>query len=108
MALESLAGSTLRVGGEDVRARRTPLFFLSPTCPVCKTLLPTLRRILAEEPGGVRIVYASDGEVAEHRAFASEHGLDDRGYVLSRELGMRFEVSKLPFAVLIVPIACVP
>ena len=42
---KALNGRTLRVGGEDPNGRRTLLFFLSPTCPVCKTLLPTVRAI---------------------------------------------------------------
>ena len=101
LSLPSLRGATVRLGGEESSARRTLLFFLSPTCPVCKTLLPTLRRIAREESPGLRIVYASDGAPEEHQAFVREHGLADADYVLSQELGMRFEVSKLPFAVLI-------
>ena len=101
LALPSLRGATVRLGGEESRARRTLLFFLSPTCPVCKTLLPTLRRIAREQSPELRIVYASDGAPEEHQAFVREHGLADADYVLSQELGMRFEVSKLPFAVLI-------
>ena len=101
LALPSLRGATVRLGGEESQARSTLLFFLSPTCPVCKTLLPTLRRVAREESPGLRIVYASDGAPEEHQAFVREHGLADADYVLSQELGMRFEVSKLPFAVLI-------
>ncbi len=100
LALPSLRGATVRLGGEASQARSTLLFFLSPTCPVCKTLLPTLRRVAREESPGLRIVYASDGAPEEHQAFVREHGLADADYVLSEELGMRFEVSKLPFAVL--------
>jgi hypothetical protein len=37
----------------------------------------------------------------EHAAFAAEHGLDPASYVLSRELGLRFEVATAPYAVLI-------
>ncbi len=100
LALPSLRGATVRLGGEESLARSTLLFFLSPTCPVCKTLLPTLRRVAREESPGLRIVYASDGAPEEHQAFVREQGLADADYVLSEELGMRFEVSKLPFAVL--------
>lgn len=97
LSLPSLAGGPVRLGGES--GERTLLFFLSPTCPVCKTLLPTLARVAREEAQDLRVVYASDGTPEEHRAFALEHGLAD--YVLSQELGMRFAVSKLPYAVLI-------
>jgi methylamine dehydrogenase accessory protein MauD len=96
----ALSGATVRIGGADPERRRTLLFFTSPTCPVCKALLPTLRRAVSEEDG-VRLVVASDGEHTEHTAFARAEQLDPARYVLSRELGLRFEVAKLPYAVLI-------
>jgi methylamine dehydrogenase accessory protein MauD len=93
-------GRSVRIGGADQGGRRTLLFFASPTCPVCKELLPTLRRAVSEEHG-VRLVVASDGEPAEHAAFVREHRLEAASYVLSRDLGLRFAVAKLPYAVLI-------
>jgi methylamine dehydrogenase accessory protein MauD len=101
LALQSLSGASVEVGSPDAHGRRTLLFFLSPTCPVCKTLLPTLRRMLGEEAESLRVVYASDGASEEHARFASEHGLSGADYVLSQTLGLRFEVAKLPYAVLI-------
>jgi methylamine dehydrogenase accessory protein MauD len=95
----SLAGGALPIGGPAPAP--TLLFFLSPTCPVCETLLPTLLRVAAEESPRVRLVLASDGEPAEHRAFVRARGLDPGAYVVSAELGLRFEVAKLPYAVLL-------
>lgn len=95
----ALSGASVRIGGADESGRRTLLFFASPSCPMCKTLLPTVRRAAAGEE--VRLVYASDGDPAEHAAFAHEQALDPASYVLSRELGLRYEVAKLPYAVLI-------
>jgi methylamine dehydrogenase accessory protein MauD len=100
LQLADLAGEVVRVGGESANGERTLLFFLSPTCPVCETLLPTLLRVAQGEPK-LRVVFASDGEPEEHRVFAREHGLDTQGYVVSMELGVRFQVAKLPYAVLI-------
>jgi methylamine dehydrogenase accessory protein MauD len=100
MLAPALSGASLKIGGADESGRRTLLFFASPTCPMCKTLLPTVRRAVAGEER-IRFVLASDGDPAEHEAFAREHGLDPASYVLSRELGVRFEVAKLPYAVLI-------
>jgi methylamine dehydrogenase accessory protein MauD len=96
----ALSGAALAIGGADASGLRTLLFFASPTCPVCKTLLPTVRRAAASEQN-VRVIYASDGDPAEHAAFAREQQIDPAGYVLSRELGLRYEVAKLPYAVLI-------
>jgi len=96
----ALSGAAVKIGGADDAGRSTLLFFASPTCPMCKTLLPTVRRAVAGEER-VRLVLASDGDPAEHAAFARAHDLDPASYVLSRELGVRYEVAKLPYAVLI-------
>jgi methylamine dehydrogenase accessory protein MauD len=99
LALLDFQGRELRVGGES--AERTLLFFLSPTCPVCKTLLPTLDRVARSEVPAIRLVLASDGAPEEHEAFVREHELTRHPYVLSRELGMTYQVGKLPYAVLL-------
>lgn len=82
-------------------SRSTLLFFLSPTCPVCKKLLPILDSIQSGERAWLRVVLASDGEEARQRAFVAEKRLGGYPYVLSTELGMAYRVSRLPFAVLI-------
>lgn len=103
MWLPDLHGERVRVGGADEQGRRTLIFFLSPTCPVCKSLLPTVERVGAEESPAVRIVYASDGVKDEHERFVQSRGLGDREYVLSETLGIHFAVAKLPYAVLLDP-----
>jgi methylamine dehydrogenase accessory protein MauD len=77
-------------------------FFLSPTCPVCKKLLPALRALATAERDRLDIVLASDGDQTEHAAFAQREKLG-LPYVLSAELGMTFRIGKLPYAVLIGP-----
>jgi methylamine dehydrogenase accessory protein MauD len=99
--VENLEGQPVRIGGQDADQARTLLFFLSPTCPVCATLLPTLERMVRDRPTQTRVVHASDGPPDEHEAFCREKGIARSDYVLSRDLGMHFEVSKLPYAVLI-------
>src|SRR5690606_25687303 len=76
------------------------LFFLSPTCPVCKKLMPILRSIASTEKSWLRVVLASDGEMPEHLAFYKQANLDPFPYILSTSLGMSFHISKLPYAVL--------
>lgn len=82
-------------------ARSTLVFFLSPTCPVCKKLLPILKSIRQVEANWLGIVLASDGDTVEHEEFRRRADLTDYPYVLSAELGMKYQVSKLPYAVLI-------
>ncbi len=98
---EALAGGSILVGARDLEGKRALLFFLSPTCPVCKSLLPALRSLARSESRRVRVLLASDGPREEHEAFAREHGLERFPYLLSAELGLAYQVGKLPYAVLI-------
>lgn len=98
-ALQDVRGTAVTVGGPQ--AASTLLFFLSPTCPVCKKLTPVLKSIRASEGNWLRVVLASDGEQPEHLAFLRQAGLGDFDYVLSRELGMHLQIGKLPYAVLL-------
>ncbi len=97
--LDSITGGKVVIGGAGKQS--TLLFFASPTCPVCKKLLPILRTLANDEVKWVRLVLASDGDLDEHRAFVQAQKLAQFPYVLSSQLGMTFRVSRLPFAVLI-------
>jgi methylamine dehydrogenase accessory protein MauD len=92
-------GSVQKIGGIEAEGRRTLLFFVSPTCPVCKELLPAARSLCARED--LRLVLASDGERDEHQGFVRRHGLDRDAYVLSGELGRAWQVARLPHAALL-------
>lgn len=97
--LDALGGGRVRLGG--VQARSMLIFFLSPTCPVCKKLLPILKSIQAAEAKWLDIVLASDGDAPAHEAFRQRAQLTGFPYVLSAALGMQYRVSKLPHAVLV-------
>ena len=81
--------------------RSTLVFFLSPSCPVCKQLLPALRSVARAEASWLDVVLASDGTRVEHEAYVARERLDDFPYVLSAPLGVAYRVGKLPYAVLI-------
>lgn len=98
--IESLAGGRVAVGGTG-KTRSQLLFFLSPTCPVCKKLLPILRSVQHSERTWLDVVLASDGDHAEHLAFYRKAKLADFPYLLSTDLGMALKVGRLPYAVLI-------
>ncbi len=76
------------------------IFFMSPTCPVCKKLLPILRSVKSDESKWLDVVLASDGEVEKHKRFIETANLSGFPYVVSTELGLAYRVSRLPFAVL--------
>jgi methylamine dehydrogenase accessory protein MauD len=99
MVVTDVAGARVSVGGSSETS--TLLFFVSPTCPVCKSLLPTVERVAGDE--GARLVLASDGPSEEHAAFVREHDLGRFPYVLSTQLGLAWQVARLPYAALIDP-----
>jgi len=102
----SLSGTPLTIGipeSANVAARKSQLiFFLSLSCPVCKTLLPVLKSVQQRERAWLAIILASDGdEPAAHRKFIERHDLGGFPYVLSESLGITYGISRVPYAVLI-------
>lgn len=99
LALTAIDGRKVTVGEGGASQL---FFFLSPDCPICKTLLPIVRSIATAERDWLSVVLASDGgDAAFHRAFQSDEKLDDFPYLLSEPLGRSFGVGKLPYAVLV-------
>jgi len=94
-----IGGQMHPIGGIQMRSQL--LFFLSPTCPVCKKLLPALKSVAQTEKRWLHVLLASDGEMPEHLAFIQRAKLQTFPYLLSSTLGMSFHISKLPYAVLI-------
>lgn len=99
MTLPSLTGGEVQLGPSAGRPQF--LFFLSPSCPVCKQLIPVLSSVRRDEGAWLDVILASDGEEAAHRAFISERRLADFPYVLSTELGTTYRVQRLPFGVVV-------
>jgi methylamine dehydrogenase accessory protein MauD len=102
MSVADIHGKTVTIGGPHAKRMNTLVMFISPTCPVCKSLVPTAKSLAKAEKNRLELVFASDGDKLEqHQAYARDLKLESYPYVLSEKLGMSFEVSKLPFAVLI-------
>lgn len=106
MELTALNGARLTLGGEGGSTLATFILFISPTCPVCKSLVPTAKSLINSEKTRLRLVFASDGadtdkEMAQHKSYVHDLKITDYPYIISQQLGMSYEVSKLPFAVLI-------
>ena len=101
MDLQALAGDTLKLGGPGAEGRSTLLFFLSPHCPVCKTLLPVLKTSQRSESDWLNIVLASDGDMQEQHRFVDREELGQFPYLVSAQLGMSLQVGKLPYVVLV-------
>ena len=96
-----LAGQPLRIGEPRSDGRSTLLVFVSPTCPVCKSLLPVVKSGRRQERDWLEIILASDGDLEQQRQFAREQELMELPFVISAPLGLSYQVSRLPFAALI-------
>jgi methylamine dehydrogenase accessory protein MauD len=101
LEVADLEGRTLRLGAPSAEGRSTLVLFVSPTCPVCKSLLPVVKWSGKDERQWLDIVLASDGDPAEHRDFVRAQGLASLPYVVSAPLGLTYQVSRLPYAVLL-------
>lgn len=99
--LQAIGGRALKIGGVDAAGQSTLLFFVSPSCPICKKLIPLLPDIVRREGPNLRLVFASDGDPVEHRAFYERGAMRPYPYVLSQELGMSYQIGKLPYAILL-------
>jgi methylamine dehydrogenase accessory protein MauD len=99
LSVATLAGGRIEIGGPSAVARSLLLLFVSPSCPVCKKLLPIARSFASAER--LEVVLIGDGEAAEQRAMIEEFQLEQLPYVNSPQVGMAFQVGKLPYAVLI-------
>jgi methylamine dehydrogenase accessory protein MauD len=101
VTVQDIEGGSHIVGAPRSDGRATLVMFVSPTCPVCKTLLPVLKSSLASERDWLDILLASDGEPESQRAFVLANRLGGFPYVVSAPLGISYQVSRLPFAALV-------
>ena len=99
LSVTTLVGDRLALGGASPQGRSRLLLFVSPACPVCKKLLPIARSFAHAER--LDVVLVCDGDDAEQRSMIREFGLEGVAYVNSPQVGMTFQVGKLPYAVLI-------
>lgn len=77
------------------------LFFLSPTCPICKSLLPAIKSIAREQAERLEVIYVSDGDLEAQRKLITEFKLEGARYVVGPEVGMTYQIGKLPYAAMI-------
>ena len=99
--VSDVEGRPQRIGGTRADGRSTLLLFVSPTCPVCKSLLPAVKSSRKDERGWLDVILASDGDAKEQREFVRAQALEDIPYVVSAPLGLAYQVSRLPFAALL-------
>ena len=101
LSLQTLTSQASTVGGRRARSKSQLLFFVSPDCPVCKTLLPAIRSAAKAEAAWIDLILVSDGDQQDHAGYVSRHDLVGYPYVVSATLGKTYGVARLPYAVLI-------
>ncbi|BFM08053.1 thioredoxin-like domain-containing protein [Halioxenophilus aromaticivorans] len=87
--------------GASGSAKSQLLFFASPSCPVCKTLMPIAKSAAKAERSWLDLIVATDAENNELHNYIQAQELGGTTVVNSELLGKTFGVSKLPYAVLI-------
>lgn len=95
-----LDGGTLAIGGPlapGVRLRL--LLFVSSACPICKKLIPLAKGFARTER--VEVVFVGDAEPQQQRELVKRFDLDGYAFANGPEIGMAFQVERLPYAVLI-------
>src|ERR1700733_6981122 len=96
-----LHGANLRLGAPRSDGRSTLLVFVSPTCPVCKSLLPIVKSGGKAEQDWLEVGLASGGGLGAQRRVARGQGVGGLPCVGSAPLGIAYQVSRLPFAALL-------
>jgi methylamine dehydrogenase accessory protein MauD len=99
ISVNDLHGKLVDLGGPHPSGLSRLLLFVSPTCPVCKKLLPIAKSFAGGEKLDVALV--GDGDLAEQQQMIESHGLQQVTYLNSPQVGMAFQVGKLPYAILI-------
>jgi len=98
--LPDVFGQPVSLGKPAVtEGSQTLLMFTAPTCPVCDKLFPIIQSIARSE--NTSVVMISDGAPDEQQRFLDSHDLGPIRYVVSAEIGMAFQVGKIPYGVLL-------
>jgi methylamine dehydrogenase accessory protein MauD len=75
------------------------LLFVSSDCPVCKRLIPLAKSVAKAEH--LDLILVGDEQPAELRAMIARFDLEAFPFINGPELGMAYQVGKLPYAVLL-------
>jgi methylamine dehydrogenase accessory protein MauD len=99
LTVRTLAGGTVEIGGPVPEGPLRLLFFVSPTCPICKSLLPTVKVFAQSER--LDLLLVGDGDEDQQRQMAQRQSIEPEHFANAPEVGRAFQVAKLPYAVLI-------
>ena len=95
LSVSDLRGDTVTLGGPASQALL--LLFISPTCPMCKELIPVALSLSRREKLRLDLCLATGENAQCHRRYIERMKLQDYPYVVSAEVGLRFAADKLPY-----------
>jgi len=93
----TIDGAPLGIGW--ARGRMQMMLFVSPSCPLCKELIPVAKSFARREK--LDLLFVGDDDLAEQRALIARTGLEGFPFVNSPIVGRTYHVDRLPHAVLI-------
>ena len=99
LTVRTFAGGAVEIGGPLPEGPLRLLFFVSPTCPICKSLRPTVKVFAQSER--LDLLLIGDGDEDQQRQMVERHAIDPERFANAPEVGRAFQVAKLPYAVLI-------
>lgn len=97
--VKTVDGTPMTIGGTVPSNSLRLLMFVSAQCPLCKSLIPVAKSFAKAER--VDLVFIGDDDPAAQRAMIAQHDMGAYPFVNGDEVGLAFEVDKLPHAVLL-------
>lgn len=94
----TIDGTATTVGGHKHGTPLRLLMFVSPSCPLCKGLIPMAKSFARDER--VELIFIGDDDAAATREMIAQQGLGGYSFINGPEVGQAYEVAKLPYAVL--------
>lgn len=89
----------VKIGGQQLK--HSLILFVAPTCPVCKKILPIAKDLIRAEKTDLQLILVSDGDKKQHEAFIERYDLMAYPYVSSPDVGISYQVGKLPYALFV-------
>eukprot|EP01037_Dinobryon_pediforme_P012986 gene12986-13088_t len=96
---KTLDGATVSVGGPAPGSALRLLMFVSAACPLCKNLIPMAKSFARDER--VQLIFVGDDAPNVQRDMIEKQGLAGYQFINGPDVGMAYEVGKLPYAVLL-------
>ena len=99
LTARTVEGREVMIGPPRASGRRLLLLFVSAHCPICKVILPVAKQFAREEL--LDLILVGDATLEEQLGLIEKFDLHGIDFVNSPQIGLTFQVGKLPYAVLI-------